>query len=152
MECESPPFRMVAVEVRFNEEEVGNEEDAGFGGPCVAALSDYLSVFLALCTDRRLHCLSAAGVASVEDAEELVKRLRLPHIDGGVRSRRSSGCCTFRGNLRCVKVVALCRQCCVQYWALVDGLILGRQDAWRPGTIVVCRHDVGNTVPAVAVQ
>ena len=96
--------------------------------------------------------ISSAGVASAEDAAELVKRLRLPHIDGGVRSRRSSGCCTFRGNLRCVKVVALCRQCCVQYWALVDGLILGRQDAWRPGTIVVCRHDVGGTVPAVAVQ
>ena len=36
-----------------------------------------------------------------------------------------------------MKVVALCRQCCVQYWALVDGLILGRQDAWRPGTILV---------------
>ena len=31
MECESPPFRGVAVEVRFNEEEVGDEEDAGFG-------------------------------------------------------------------------------------------------------------------------
>ena len=28
------------------EEEVGDEEDAGFDGPCVAALSDYLSVFL----------------------------------------------------------------------------------------------------------
>ena len=46
MARESPPFRGVAVEVRFNEEEVGDEEDAGFGGPCVAALSDYLSVFL----------------------------------------------------------------------------------------------------------
>ena len=96
--------------------------------------------------------ISSAGVASAEDAAELVKRLRLPHIDDGVRNRRSSGCCTFSGNLRCVKVVALCRQCCVQYWALVDGRILGRQDAWRPGTIVVCRHDVGGTVPAVAVQ
>ena len=29
------------------------------------------------------------------------------------------------------------RESGVQYWALVDGLILGRQDAWRPGTILV---------------
>ena len=39
----------------------------------------------------------------------------------------------------------------VQYWALVDELILGRQDAWRQGQSWWCRHDVGGTVPAVAV-
>ena len=29
-----------------DQEEVGDEEDAGFGGPCVAALSNHLSVIL----------------------------------------------------------------------------------------------------------
>ena len=44
------------------------------------------------------------------------------------------------------------QQCCVQYWAFVDGLTLGRQ---VPGGRVQSwwwRQDVGGIVLAVAVQ
>ena len=64
------------------------EEDANFGGLCVAALSDHLSVFLEEGSSGGfIHrptlalpsAAGAAGVASAEDAAELVARLRLPH-------------------------------------------------------------------------
>ena len=44
--------------------------------------------------------------------------------------RNGAPCSISRRHLKgCVKVCST--------WALVDGLILGRQAAWRPGTIVV---------------
>ena len=57
--------------------------------------------------------------------------------------RNGAPCSISRRHLKgCVKVCST--------WALVDGLILGRQAAWRPGTIVVvsswcCWHCAGES-------